>query len=206
MRTPWKGAMESRRTVGLVATAAVVILVVAGLFASGSPGTARKFRIDRDRMERLNTLQATLAAHTRENGSLPESLDRLRPNTPGAEFSEEFDPRRDPQTGEFFGYDKISDREYRICARFLTSSSDRRNEGYYGPGGDPSHKVGRNCYDRRLTTEELGRDFYPQPDPRLIPPIPEMMGSPPPPPPPSPASSPFGADSGGLTLAMSLTF
>ncbi len=194
MKLKWKGPLESRRAVGIVATAAVVILVVAGLFAAGSPATARKFRIDRDRTERLNNLHASLAAHARENGSLPETLNDLQPNTPGGEFTEEFDPRQDPQSGKLFEYRRISDRQYRVCATFLTSSLDRRDEGYYGPGGSPSHRAGRNCYDRRLSTEELRSDFFPK-DPRLIPPIPEMMASPSPSPRDTPATTPAGTPS-----------
>jgi hypothetical protein len=176
---PKTSAVIPRRVVGIVATLAVAALVIAGLFAAGSPGTARKFRIDRDRIERLSNLHSSLAAFGRENGSLPETLRGLEPDTPDAEFSESFDPRKDPETGEFFEYRKISDREYRVCATFLTSSSDRRDESYYGPEGELSHKPGRNCYERRLSSQDLQSDFYPKPqEPRIIPPVSETTRSP----------------------------
>ena len=159
--------------IGAVATAAVVGLIVAGLFAAGSPATARKFRLDRDRADRLLQLHSVLANHARQNPALPQSLADLRPTEPGAEFSARFDPRRDPESGEFFEYRRVSDRSYRVCANFLTSSSDRRAERYYGygPDGQFEHAIGRNCYERRLTDQELESEFFPRPPGTVIPPI-----------------------------------
>ncbi len=193
--------MRSRAWVGVVATVAVAALIVAGLFAAGSPATARKFRLDRDRKDRLSQLHSVLASYARQNGSLPPSLEELRPTEPGVEFSARFDPRRDPESGSFFEYERLSAREYRVCARFLTSSADRRNEGYYGygPEGQFEHKAGRNCYERRLTDQELESEFYPRPPGTVIPPVPARSPSPrpeapsPSPVPQTPAPSPVPA-------------
>lgn len=152
--------MNNPKLVGIVATALVVAVVVAGLFAVGSPSTAREARADEQRRMHLMELHHELSRHMAEEGSLPDSLEELN------RFSEfgpaPFDPRRDPETGELYEYTKLSDSEYEVCAVFNTSDQDRRD---YGPFPQLQHDPGRNCYEREAD-EDL---FGPGPPPRRAP-------------------------------------
>jgi hypothetical protein len=161
----------NRRLVGIVASVAVAALVVAGLFAVGSPATARKFKADQRRVEQLEELHRALVRHFADEGELPDSLRAL--NNTVFESYGGVDPRFDPETGKTFEYRKVSDREYEVCARFDTSSDDPRNpnqslrgyrpvppEGFLA-GGFFEYKAGKNCFKRTLTNSEI-RNLYPE--------------------------------------------
>lgn len=146
--------MKNRAVVGSLATALVVALVVAGLFAVGSPATARKLRADEERSNRITQLHFVLASQVRSEGTLPETL---------AEVDEEairragygFDARKDPESDETFEYRKLSDRTYEVCATFHLSSDDRRTEDFGGYPEEISHRAGRNCFERTVTNQDV---------------------------------------------------
>ncbi len=169
--------MKNRALIGALATALVVGLVVAGLLAVGSPGTARKLKADQERRSRLTQIHYVLSAHVRQEESLPASLESiddevLRQSGYG------YDPRNDPDTGELFEYRRLSNREYEICATFHSASDDPRAQEFGAYPGDVSHKAGRNCFDREITEQDLESAFipglqegFPRPGfpPRLVP-------------------------------------
>ena len=159
--------MKNKRS--LVVGAAIVAvagLVIAGLFAVGSPATARKFKADQRRIEQLSELHRMLVNHFVDEGELPATLDALNP-TLFEGYGLSIDPRRDPETGELFEFRTLADRQYEVCARFHTSSGDPRNpnqafRGYRPPAeavllGYLEHRPGRNCFKRMLTNSEIGR-------------------------------------------------
>ena len=165
--------MRNRAVVGVVASLVVVGLIVAGLFAVGSPATARKLRADQERRNRISQLHFVLASHVRNEGSLPEGLDEVE-EAALRQAGSGFDARKDPESGEFFEYRELSDRRYRICATFRLPSDDRRGESYGPYAVEVSHKPGRNCYERELTSEEiqsapdyLGNPALPEREPPL---------------------------------------
>lgn len=187
--------MKNRAVVGAVATVAVVALVIAGLFAVGSPATARKFKADQERRNRLSQIQYVLAGHVREEGSLPRSLKEvddevLRQSGYG------FDARKDPATGEFFEYRRLGDRRYEVCANFETSSKDNRGQEYGGFPGDLEHEAGRTCFERRITDQDIqsapGFDVEGLP----LPVPPKIAPRPPARPAPGPADAPKLGDPG----------
>ena len=181
--------MKDKRTlVAVAASIAVAALVIAGLFAVGSPATARKFEFDQRRVEQLAGLHRALVRHFADEGELPANLNDLNPAL-FEEYGGAADPRRDPETGEPFEYRRLSERQYEVCARFHTSSDDPRNpnrsfRGYrpapleFVYGGFVEHKPGRNCFQRTLTNSEI-RDLFPErvPVPEA-PRIPEAVVSP----------------------------
>lgn len=184
--------MKNRTVVGVVATLAVVALVIAGLFAIGSPSTARKFKADQERRNRLSQVHYVLAGHVREEGALPRSLEDvddevLRQSGSG------FDARKDPATGEFFEYRRLSDRRYEVCADFETSSDDNRSDEFGPYPGDLEHEAGRTCFERRITDQDVesAPGFEPFP-PRVAPPATIR----PPEPPPEPTDAPKLGDPG----------
>lgn len=163
--------MKNNRTlIGVVASLVVAGLVIAGLFAVGSPATARRFKADHRRVERLEQLHQVLLQHFVDQGELPDTLRDLNRSVIEG-YGGGVDPRFDPETGKIFEYRKLSDRQYEVCANFNTSSDDPRNPNQsvsgYRPvppeaflGGYPEYKPGRNCFKRTLTNSEIS-DFYP---------------------------------------------
>lgn len=162
--------MKNKRSLVVgAAIAAVAGLVIAGLFAVGSPATARKFKADQRRIEQLSELHRMLVNHFVDEGELPATLEALNP-TLFEGYGLSIDPRRDPETGELFEFSKLADRQYEVCARFHTSSGDPRNpnqafRGYRPPAeavllGYLEHRPGRNCFKRMLTNSDI-RGLYP---------------------------------------------
>ena len=146
--------MRNRAVIGGVATAVVVALVVAGLFAIGSPATARKFKADQERRNRLGQIHYVLSGTVRDEGSLPRSLEEIEDEVL-VQVGYGGDVRRDPETGEFFEYRRESDREYEICATFETSSEDRRGQEFGPYPGDLNHDIGRTCFEREVTDQDV---------------------------------------------------
>jgi hypothetical protein len=190
--------VNNRAIVGAVATAAVVALVIAGLFAIGSPATARKFKADQERRNRLGQIHYVLAGHVREEGSLPESLEEIDDEVL-RQAGYGFDARKDPATGELFEYRRLADRRYEVCADFETSSEDGRAQefGPY-PGDLEEHEAGRTCFDRRITNQDV--DSAPGFFPDGVEPFPPKVAPPatirPPEPPPDPIDAPPLGDPG----------
>ncbi|HEX2149801.1 MAG TPA: hypothetical protein VHI31_06490 [Actinomycetota bacterium] len=146
--------MKNRAVVGGLATLVVVALVVAGMFAIGSPATARKYKADQERRNRITQLHYVLSSQVRAEGSLPASLEAIDSEIlRRAGYTA--DVRKDPQTGENFEYRRTGDRTYEVCADFETSSDDRRAGEYRPYPGDVEHNEGRNCYDRTVTNQDV---------------------------------------------------
>jgi hypothetical protein len=166
--------VKNRKVIGALATAVVVALVVAGLFAIGSPATARKYKADQERRIRMEQIHYVLSAHVREEGALPRSLEEIdEQSLMHAGYGG--DVRRDPESGEFFDYTRESDREYEICADFETDSDDRRSQDFGGFPGGFDHEAERTCFEREITDQDVesSPDFgIGEPFPRPIPPKP----------------------------------
>jgi hypothetical protein len=179
---------SSRTLIAVAASVAVAALVIAGLFAVGSPATARKFKVDQRRVEHLVELHRVLLQHFVDQGELPGSLRAL--NGSVFEFYGGVDPQFDPETGRVFEYRRLSDRQYEVCARFHTLSDDPRSPNpvfrEYRPPDDVvligsylGHKPGRNCFHRTVTNSQL-RDLYPEKFPIPGPVnVPQLTPSPP---------------------------
>ncbi|CAN5882118.1 hypothetical protein BH23ACT12_BH23ACT12_06500 [soil metagenome] len=168
--------MNNRKVLGALAAAAVVALVVAGLFAVGSPATARKYKADQERRNRVDQIHYVLSAHVREEGALPRSLEEIDGQSL-RQIGYGGDVRKDPETGQFFEYTRRSDREYVICANFETASDDRRAQDFVGYPGNLKHQAERTCFDRKITVRDvrsapdigIGEPFPRPVPPRLVP-------------------------------------
>jgi hypothetical protein len=149
-------------------------------------------------VEHLVELHRVLLQHFVDQGELPANLTALNPALFEA-YGVAIDPRRDPATGKLFEYERLSERQYEVCARFDTSSDDPRNPNQSFSGYRPvppegflvagylEYKSGRNCFKRTLTNSEI-RDLYPEKlpipeEPRVSeaeasPPSPSITGNP----------------------------
>lgn len=139
----------SRQGVGrsmlIAATVIVIGTLATAVWVMESPVKQRDRRIDERRTEQLDAIADAVDAWTREHKRLPASLAELS-KQPGASLA-----IVDPVTGTPYDYAAVSERGYRLCASFATSTSDR------GPGTDRiswhekhwMHPAGRHCFERK---------------------------------------------------------
>lgn len=121
------------------ATVVVVAAIAAGLWAVGSPLTAREERLDARRIEDLTLLEQAIDGFAAQHGAAPAMLDSVvvRPDTAWL---------RDPATATRYDYLVMSDSTYRLCATF-----DRASPPVSPYPRDPmywQHPAGRHCFDR----------------------------------------------------------
>jgi hypothetical protein len=121
-----------------VAGAAVVGVVLVGLWISGSPGIARRELLDQRRLRELQMISVAVNDHYRARLRLPESLDRMAHTEPRQPLF-----LLDPVTREPYGYQPIDSTSYELCAAFDAADS-------LGSQGIPDafwrHGAGRWCF------------------------------------------------------------
>lgn len=161
---------QKSRVIGFlsVSTAAVVIALGVGLYVGGSPLTARKIRLDEQRVNDLQQISAAIDQHYNANREhvLPSTLESLR-----GEPNVYIPSLVDPVTNQAYLYRVTGGQTYTLCATFETETSvaSRDTYGYKsipqyaapmsGDQVDPSiHHIGENCFERRATA-------WPQPQP-----------------------------------------
>lgn len=126
---------------GSALLAGVAIVVVAAIAASlvvmGPPSAQRDRRLDEVRVQDLAGLERRIDAYAQSHDGLPSDLAALTQGNAPLKAT-------DPKTGEAYGYERVDDRRYRLCATFSASSAE-------GNGYDLSwpHGAGRACFERR---------------------------------------------------------
>lgn len=126
-----------------LALAAIVVVVAAlgmGLWASGSPGTQREFRLDERRVSDLQGITMAIDRHYEVHRSLPPDLGALA-EAPGSRLS-----TRDPVTGAAYDYEISNARRYRVCASFAHDTAEET----FRLAAPWWHGAGRHCFDRRV--------------------------------------------------------
>jgi len=131
---------------GIAATVVAALVIIAGLFALGTPSHARERKADRLRVGDLSRLSNLVDRYWATKAALPESLDtlvalRLLDRVP-----------TDPQSHEPYTYLVSGERSYRLCATF-TQPSDSTDA--FGAGGVAfardshswRHGAGESCFD-----------------------------------------------------------
>lgn len=130
--------------------AAVVVVVVTGLYVAGSPTEERNRRFDEQRIHALQQISSTLQFYFDRNATLPETLDELK-----GKPDYYLPALLDPKTGEPYEYRVTGTGTYELCASFDLPSIP--NDPHYpkptyepysrGPQSDFwNHEVGRHCY------------------------------------------------------------
>ena len=137
--------MASGRVLGGIVALAVLGAVGAGLWLIGSPGEARRFRLDERRIGDLRSIATGVDLHWSRTGALPASLEAVSPPLTAAASA-------DPSSGQRYEYRVVDPGSYELCAMFETDSQpDAR--GYDDPFW--RHGAGRHCF--RLTPKKIKR-------------------------------------------------
>lgn len=133
--------------------ALVVLGVVLGFFAGGSPTTQRNRTFDQTRAEHLSTLANCVEQYAQNLGALPLSLADLRQSSQYGYCAASL---QDPETGALYDYRIVTPSlvqgsaligEFELCATFtLPSEGTAAGMGSYGEGTVwYEHGAGRSC-------------------------------------------------------------
>ena len=138
--------MSAGRALALAVIVVVIAALGMGLWASGSPGTQREFRLDERRVSDLQGITAAIDRHFEVHRSLPPDLGALA-EAPGSRLS-----TRDPVTGTAYEYEVVGERQFRVCASFAhdTATDTFRLAAPWW------HGAGRHCFDRRVRGDSEG--------------------------------------------------
>ena len=149
-----------QRTIAWVGVVLVIVAIVGGFAAVGSPSTQRAIRFDQRRVSDLSNLQWQVISYWQNKGSLPASLADLEDPISGSGMV------KDPETEAPYGYVRKSATTFELCADFSRVSQDLAGRGDYGYGGGlmfptrsyyPSpdgeqwtHEAGNVCFERTI--------------------------------------------------------
>jgi hypothetical protein len=136
------------QTFAAVATAAVVVGVVAGFWVLGTPGRQRQIAADRQRISDINAISQTLHQQyidRNDTFTLPTSLS-------------DTENRNDPVTNQPYTYERLSDQTYQLCAEFATDSSTYpfSNRPQVPETQRWEHPEGQHCFEFDVTEVPAG--------------------------------------------------
>lgn len=130
----------------------VVVAVVLGFMASGSPATERNRTFDRTRADHLSSLSGCVESYARTLGQLPASLSDLRQSSQWSYCS---DFMQDPETQALYSYRVVTPSrtegaahvgEFELCATFAFASQNGTTDtAPYGKNVWSDHAAGKSC-------------------------------------------------------------
>lgn len=134
-------------------SAVVIIGVILGFFAGGSPTTQRNRTFDQTRVNHLGTLSGCVEQYARDLGALPLSLADLRQSS---QYSYCASYMQDPETGMAYEYRVVTPSrvegagrigEFELCATFALAQKESAalNGGYGNDALWSQHESGRVC-------------------------------------------------------------
>ena len=136
------------RGLAIAASVVVVATVAAAVWVMGSPSAQREAKLDSRRIDDLNHIVQVIDRHFDAHGTLPADLATLA-RQPGQRLS-----TSDPVDGTPYGYEVTGARTYRLCAVFVTDTSEIRADAGRWVAEDWNHDVGRHCFDRKTTRSD----------------------------------------------------
>jgi hypothetical protein len=142
-----------------------LVLVVAGFVVNGTPGTRLARYNDMKRVSDLVLLEALVVDEFARSKALPASQEELV-----SAVGEPYAPI-DPETAEPYGYEKVSDLTFKLCATFEDSLEEEDAKQFsasiasHGGGfADVAttqiikrwgHEAGHQCFERTIDPEKL---------------------------------------------------
>lgn len=143
-----------------VSVAVVLLAIVFGFVYMGSPATARKLKLDNQRVSSLQQLQSTIIySYWQQKGELPSKLEDLNSLI-------DYRMPTDPETKESFVYKKTGNLTFELCANFDLESNQADPQYDYRPidmsydskGAEQNfkHPAGYHCFERVIDP-----DLYP---------------------------------------------
>lgn len=151
----WKQYPARATYVGIAAGLLVFAAIVSGFFIVGTPGEARTYRLDAQRVNDLQNVQYQITNFWQYKQRLPVSLAEL-----GDDALSGFVLPKDPTTGGVYEYRTTGATSFELCATFAKESRPTTldvTEPYMYDGVKVSEKwqhiAGRVCFTRTIDSE-----------------------------------------------------
>ncbi len=151
----WIEFPSRARSVGYGVGLLVVLTIAAGFLIVGTPGQARHYRLDEQKVSDLQNIQSQIITYWQQKQKLPVNLSDLNDSL------SYFTLPSDPQTGASYEYTATGATAFSICATFNDAS--KANTGVSGraipvaPYGAISdnwaHAAGHTCFARTIDPE-----------------------------------------------------
>jgi len=132
----------------------VIFAIIAGFFIVGTPGQAREYRLDQQKVNDLQSIQSQVVYYWQQKQKLPATLAEL--NDPLSYYSVPVDP----QTGSAYTYQVNGARSFELCAEFNTKSDGISAKGRVvtmpvalGTNDNWQHAAGGQCFSRTIDPE-----------------------------------------------------
>jgi hypothetical protein len=124
----------------------VIAVFIASLFFVESPSETRNRKTDDAVLNDFYSIDSAINNYFRDKGEVPESLSDLK-----NEFSYISENNiTHPSTREQYGYNRIDEQKYELCAEFYTSNLDNDSD-YRGIGPEMwPHSAGEQCIEKRI--------------------------------------------------------
>lgn len=132
----------------IAATVVIAATLVAALWIMGSPSAQRQANIDGRRVDDLRDIARLVDEHLLTHDALPQDLATLA-EQPGRQLS-----IVDPVDGTPYEYRVTGALTYRLCAVFVTDTSEVTANVTRWPTHEWTHGKGRDCFDRKATSRE----------------------------------------------------
>ena len=152
--------MPREKLLGNIVFVVIIAAVVGGFYYAGTPQQARNEGLDQIRVRNIENIKWQVNSHWSQHGTLPESLAEIQTE----DFLYDHMQIHDPESGEEYGYIRVSDTQYQLCATFATDSTLTDHiPDYLESDRLWQHPAGEYCFDRETPDEE-----YEEPKPVRI--------------------------------------
>ncbi len=113
--------------------------MVVGLVVLGSPADERSRLLDARRVEDLHALTWAVRRHYEREGTLPERIE---------DMLGDLEPPwlEDPRTGEAYGYRRLDDGAFELCATFEQVAQPPHRSGLLLDEPFRRHDAGQQCF------------------------------------------------------------
>lgn len=135
------------RWLAIAASVVIALTLVAAVWIMGSPSMQRQANLDGRRVDDLSHIDQLLDRHMSTHDTLPPDLATLA-KQPGQRLS-----IVDPVDGTPYAYQVTGARTYRLCAVFVTDTSEIPATTGRWHAEEWAHGKGHHCFDRKANLQ-----------------------------------------------------
>lgn len=148
--------MSTQINAKVLATGSIMVVIasiIAGLIATGTPGSQRQRKMDDRRVFDLSGIVRDMGVYWERHKVLPPSLAALS-NEPGLHTH-----LSDPQTGAAYEYVITGEKSFHVCAIFAAESMDE-SQKIHDPASNWLHGSGHQCFERTFSEAHGARAAF----------------------------------------------
>jgi hypothetical protein len=154
----WVSNPKAAQLIGYAAGLLVVLSIAAGFFIVGTPGQAREYRLDEQRVADLRSIQWQIVNYWQQKQKLPAALGDLNDSI------SEWNIPLDPKTATAYEYSATGATSFELCATFTSDRVTKSKTTVARPVvmldmynqesiDNWDHAAGRVCFARAIDPE-----------------------------------------------------